>query len=82
MKTPGLRTVGKRPSRDITFHASGKALADGARWNDEMHKLPTGSQHCIPRGVYRYASHEAADRHLADCLASSMARIAAGKRHA
>ncbi len=53
MKTPGLRTVGKRPSRDITFHASGKALADGARWNDEMHKLPTGGQHCIPRGVYR-----------------------------
>lgn len=82
MKTSRLRTVGKRISRDITFHASGEALAEGARWNDEMHKLPTGGQHCMPRGVYRYASHEAADRHLADCLASRMAMIASGKHRA
>lgn len=73
------KTAGRQIDREITFNASGAALAAGARWNDEMHKLPTGSAHCIPRGVYRYPSHEAADDHLAQCLASRMARIATEK---
>lgn len=76
------KTAGRRSNRKITFNASGAALAEGARWNDEMHKLPTGSAHCIPRGVYRYPSREAADDHLARCLAERMALIAIEKRRA
>ena len=73
---PIHRIVGTIAGRQITFSASGAALAEGARWNDAMHKLPTGNFHCIPRGVYRYPSHDAADRHLAQCLAARMAEIA------
>jgi hypothetical protein len=80
MKTQ--RTAGCRTNRKITFNASGAALAEGARWNDEMHRLPTGGVHCIPRGVYRYPSHAAADDHLAQCLAARMALIATEKRRA
>ena len=79
VEEPTQRMVGRSVGNRIAFDASGVALAQGARWNDAMHRIPTGDVHCIPRGVYRYPSHEAADRHLSQCLAARMAEIACGR---
>lgn len=73
------RTVGCRKSRPITFSASALLLIEGARFNDEIHRLPTGGTTHIPKGVYRFKSHEDANRHQQECLASGMASIAMGR---
>ena len=71
-----MRTVGRRRERPITFSASAARLIEGVRFNDEIHKLPTGNTTFIPKGVYRFSSHEDADRHWQDCVAEGMAKIA------
>ena len=71
-----MRTVGHRKSRPITFSASAELLAEGARFNDEIHRLPTGNRTFIPKGVYRFRSFEESDRHDLECLATGMARAA------
>jgi hypothetical protein len=71
-----MRTVGQRKERPIGLVASGALLAEGARFNDEMHRLPTGNMTFIPKGVYRFKTHEEAYQHQLDCLAKGMAKIA------
>lgn len=75
-----MRTVGKRIERPITFDASSEALIEGARWNDEMNRameqLCGGNPTGFPKGVYRYRSHEEANRHQEECIAAGMARLA------
>jgi hypothetical protein len=71
-----MRTVGQRKERPIGLHASGALLAEGARFNDQMHRLPTGDMTFIPKGVYRFKTHEDANRHQLDCLVKGMANIA------
>ena len=71
-----MRTVGQRKERPISLLASGALLAAGARFNDEMHRLPTGNTTFIPKGVYRFKTHEDANQHQLDCLAKGMAKIA------
>jgi hypothetical protein len=71
-----MRSIGHRKLRPIRFSASGALLAEGARFNDELHRLPTGDQGFIPKGVYRFKTHEEANRFDLDCLAKRMARIA------
>jgi len=71
-----MRTVGLRKERPLGLPASGALLAEGARFNDEMHRLPTGETTFIPKGVYRFKTHEDANRHQLDCLIEGMARIA------
>ena len=71
-----MRTVGYRKERPITFSACAALLAEGARFNDEIHRLPTGKTTCIPKGVFRLKTHEDANRHQADCLVRGMAAAA------
>lgn len=71
-----MRTVGQRIERPVGLHASGALLAEGARFNDEIHRLPTGHTTFIPKGVYRFKTHEEANQHQLACLASGMAKIA------
>jgi hypothetical protein len=71
-----MKTVGRRKAPPITFSASAIALAEGARYNDELHKLPTGNTTFIRKGMYRFKSHEEANRHAEHCLAEGMAQIA------
>jgi hypothetical protein len=71
-----MKTVGWRKARPISMIASGALLLEGARFNDEMHRLPTGGVTFIPKGVYRFKTHEDAWRHQLDCLAGGMAKIA------
>ena len=71
-----MRTVGQRKERTIGLLASGALLAEGARFNDEIHRLPTGDTTFIPKGMYRFKTNEDAYRHQLDCLARGMARLA------
>lgn len=71
-----MRLVGLRKERPIGLSPSGALLAEGARFNDEMHRLPTGNMTFIPKGVYRFKTHEEAYQHQLDCLARGMAKVA------
>ncbi len=71
-----MRTVGHRKEQPITFLASAALLAEGARFNDEIHRMPTGNQTFIPKGIYRFKSFEEANRQDLDCLVEGMAQIA------
>lgn len=75
-----MRTMGHRKEHPITFSASAELLREGARFNDEIHRLPTGSTSHVPKGLYRFKSFEDANRHQQDCLIAGMARIAAERR--
>lgn len=71
-----MRVIGRRKEHLITFSASGELLAEGARFNDEIHRLPTGNTTHIPKGLYRFKSFEEANQHQQDCLVAGMAKIA------
>ena len=71
-----MRTIGHRKERPITFSASATLLLEGARFNDEVHRLPTGRSTFIPKGVFRFKSHEAANLHQQACLIDGIAEIA------
>ncbi len=71
-----MRTIGQRKQRPISFSASAALLEEGARFNDEIHRLPTGNTTFIPKGVFRFKTHDAANRQQLECLAAGMAKIA------
>ena len=71
-----MRTIGHRKERPITFSASAALLAEGARFNDEIHRLPTGNTTFIPKGIFRFKNHEDANRQQLDSLVEGMAQIA------
>lgn len=71
-----MRTVGHRKEHPICFSASAAALLAGARFNDEIHRLPTGNVSFMPKGVYRFRTHGEANRHQLDCLVAGMAAAA------
>jgi len=71
-----MRTIGKRKERAISFSASARLLVEGARFNDEIHGLPTGNTTYIPKGVKFFKTHDEANRHQLDCLVNGMANTA------
>lgn len=71
-----MRTIGRRKEHPITFSASADLLAEGARFNDDIHRLPTGGRTFIPKGVFRFKSHEDANRQQLDCLVNGMVQTA------
>jgi hypothetical protein len=71
-----MRTIGQRKERTVTFSASAEQLAEGARFNDEIHRLPTGNNTFMPKGVYHFKTHEEANRQQIDNLIRGMAQIA------
>jgi hypothetical protein len=56
-----MKIVGFRKERPVGSRASGELLAEGARFNEEIHRLPTGGATFIPKGVYRFKTHEEAN---------------------
>jgi hypothetical protein len=60
------RIVGNRKEREISLHASGELLREGALFNMSLQKL--GASFRFPRGVFRYKTHEDADRHWLECV--------------
>ncbi len=71
-----MRVVGKRKIRPIVERASGVLLKQGAVFNDEVHRLPTGTVTYFPKGIYRYKTNEEANAHWDLCLIEGMARNA------
>lgn len=71
-----MRTVGHRQPLPISFGASATRLTEGAQFNDDIHRLPSGDDSFIPKGVYRFKTHAEANQHQMDCLAKGMATIA------
>jgi hypothetical protein len=70
-----VKTIGSRRQTPITERASGDALAEGARFSETMAHLAKST--FIPKGVYRFKTHEAANKHQQDCLALGMGQLAA-----
>ena len=73
-----MKQVGSRRERGIALVATGSLLAEGARYNEAVSWL-SGSAF-VPKGIYRFGSHEAANRHADDCLVRGMALLAATRR--
>ena len=71
-----MRIIGHRKAQPIAFSASADLLLQGARFNDEIHRLPTGQLTFIPKGVFRFANHAEANQQQQDCLAKGMKQIA------
>ena len=63
-----MRVIGKRKIRLITERASGDLLKQGAIFNDEIHRLPTGITTYFPKGIYRFKTCEEANTHWDSCL--------------
>jgi hypothetical protein len=70
-----MKTVGKRRQSAITALASGELLAEGAHFSESISHLAKTT--FVPKGVYRYQSHEAANKHQQDCLVHGMGQLAA-----
>ena len=75
--TKNMRIVGRRREAPLSFSASGELLAQGARFNDDLLGLPTGDAAFIPKGLYRFKTHEEAVAHAQKFLIERIARIAA-----
>jgi len=73
-----MRQVGTRREPGVVERASGWLLAEGARFNESVSRLaPTTF---TPKGIYRFGSHEDANRHQLDCLGRGMGRLALRRR--
>ncbi len=72
-----MRQVGSRREPPVTVQASGLLLAEGARFSESLSHLSQTT--FIPKGVYRFKSHEEANRHEQDCLVRGMGLLAAAR---
>ncbi len=69
-----MKRVGRRRETGLASRADGRLLAEGARFNESLAGLARST--FVPKGVFRYRSHEDANRHALDCLARGMGRLA------
>ena len=70
-----MRQVGARLAPAVKQKANGLLLAEGARFNEAVSRLaPTTF---VRKGIYRFSSHEDANRHAQDCLVRGMGLLAA-----
>ena len=75
-----MRQVGKRKEGILQAHASAAALVAGAEFNMSIAQLAGGSTF-VPKGIYRFRTHEDAARKDAYWLAAGMAHIARKRQH-
>ncbi len=71
-----MRVVGNRKERAISFSARTDFLIEGARFNDEIHRLSGGKVTGFPKGVYRFQTHAEANRHQEECTIAAIVQIA------
>ena len=69
-----MKQVGSRSEPRIALTASGSLLSEGARFNEAVSRLSLST--FVPKGIYRFRSHEAANQHADDCLIRGMAFMA------
>ena len=71
-----MRTVGQKIERPLSAKASGALLREAAAFNEMLQNaFPFGKLGYFPKGVYRFASHEDANKQDEMCLALHMAKI-------
>ena len=70
-----MKTIGSRRQVVMTERASGEAFAAGARFSEAVAQFAKTT--FIPKGVYRFKTHEAANKHQQDCLTLGMGMLAA-----
>jgi hypothetical protein len=70
-----VKQVGSRSFPTISLQASGLLLKEGALFNEALAHLAPST--FVPKGVYRYSSHLAANKHALDCLSLGMGKKAA-----
>jgi hypothetical protein len=70
-----VKQVGSRRFPIISLQASGLLLKQGALFNEALAHLAPST--FVPKGVYRYSSHFAANQHALDCLSLGMGKKAA-----
>jgi hypothetical protein len=70
-----MRQVGVRRNPAVVEKACGILLAEGARFNEAVSRLSRST--FVPKGVYRFSSHEEANRQMQDCLVRGMGLLAA-----
>lgn len=74
-----MRTVGRRIERHINSQPDGQGVAASAALTESLVALGGGK--LIRKGVYRFMSHEDADRQQQHALAESMADLVRMRRH-
>ena len=75
-----MRQVGKRTEPAVQAEASGRSLFEGAQFSASIAHLSGGSTF-VPKGVYRFKSHEDAARQDQEWLAQGMARLAKERKN-
>ena len=70
-----MKQVGSRRFPNISLQASGLLLKQGALFNEALAHLAPST--FVPKGVYRYSSHMAANQHALECLSLGMGKKAA-----
>jgi hypothetical protein len=76
-----MRTIGKRIVQELSPTPSGEMLVAGARFSSSIAAMSSlNGQIFMPKGVYRYKSHEAANEHMNECIALGMAMLAKARQ--
>lgn len=72
-----MKTVGTRKQPELALRPSGELLKAGALFNESVARLAPST--FIPKGIYRFKSHEEANKHEQECIAQGMAAQARNK---
>lgn len=75
-----MRKVGTRKEATVQPLPHATALASGAEFSMSISQLAGGSTF-VPKGLYRFRTHEEAQEKTASWLAAGMARIALERKH-
>lgn len=62
--------VGRRKKTEISPHADGESLREAALFGAGLQKL--GAVFRFPYGVYRYKTHDEANRHWLECMVDNV----------
>ena len=73
-----MRQVGSKRAREIALVPSGVLLAQGARFNDAISRLSQTT--LMPKGIYRFGSHDMANKHAQDWPVHGMGQLAAKRK--
>ncbi len=73
-----MRQVGTRREPPLVAQASGILLEQGARFSESFALLAPST--FVPKGVYRFSSHDQANQHQQDCLVRGISRLALERR--
>jgi hypothetical protein len=78
--TQKMRQVGTRKEATVQPIPSAEALVAGAQFSMSISQLAGGSTF-VPKGLYRFHTHEDAQDKAASWLAAGMARMALDRKH-